>query len=55
MICVAADKIEKGEYIESIIKWKNEINQVHEDRPIFLVLTKQDLLKEKEAEKQIMM
>ena len=53
MICVpVANKEENTElapyrsvdYQERIWFWKNEILSVHRDRPIFLVLTKSDLL-----------
>ena len=53
MICVPVamqddhneEKFSEFDYRESIAKWRNEIYGVHQDRPIYLVLTKMDLLK----------
>ena len=50
MICVPVamkeeelDLFRTMDYKGSIERWKAEIQSVHEDRPIFLVLTKSDL------------
>ena len=41
MICVAANNRTS---LESIDKWRNEIQQVERQKPIMLILTKKDLI-----------
>ena len=43
MICVAANDEDSFENVE---KWQLEIQEVDSDQPIFLILTKKDLIEE---------
>lgn len=43
MICVAANSHES---LESVARWKSEIQEIEQEKPVALILTKSDLAEE---------